>query len=94
MGRTNPTFRLLLQGIEDRWQSYRRALRHRDRQHFDRLFEQADAHADAAGYLNYDDPMVPILVSVLLEQEKRIARLEEQDDTAPGSDTRRQSSDR
>lgn len=81
MGRTNPTFRLLLQGIEDRWQAYRRALRHQDQRHFDRLFEHADAHADAAGYLNHDDPMLPILVSILLEQEKRIAHLENQQET-------------
>lgn len=78
MGRTNPTFRLLLRGIEDRWQAYRRALRRPDQQHFDRLFEHAAAHADAAGYLNYDDPMVPVLVSIVLEQEKRIEKLEEQ----------------
>lgn len=78
MGRTNPTFRLLLQGTEDRWQTYRRALRHADQQHFDRLFEQADAHADAAGYLNHDNPIIPILFSMLLEQEKRITQLEHQ----------------
>lgn len=77
MGRTNPTFRMLLEAVKRRWGDYRRALRRRDKSHFDQLFEYADRHADAAGYLNTDDEMDPILFSMLLEQEKRIAELEE-----------------
>lgn len=76
MGRTNPTFRNVLEAVKSRWGDYRRALRRRDQAPFDRLFEYADAHADAAGYLNHDDPMEPILVSMLLGQEKRLAELE------------------
>ena len=76
MGRTNPTFRDVLDSIEDRWQDYRRGLRRRDQPRFDRLFEYARAHADASGYLNADDPRIPILVSMLLEQEGRIDELE------------------
>jgi hypothetical protein len=76
LGRTNPTFRNVLEAVKSRWGDYRRALRRRDQARFDQLFEYADAHADAAGYLNNDDPMEPILVSMLLEQEKRLAELE------------------
>ena len=76
MGRTNPTFRNVLEAVKSRWGDYRRALRRRDQAPFDRLFEYADAHADAAGYLDNDDPMEPILVSMLLGQEKRLAELE------------------
>ena len=76
MGRTNPTFRNVLEAVKSRWGDYRRALRRRDQAPFDRLFEYADAHADAAGYLDNDDPMEPILVSMLLGQEKRIADLD------------------
>lgn len=78
MGRTNATYRDLLTGIEERWQPYRRALRHRNQPHFDRLFEHARAHADAGGYLNHDEPLFPVLVSMLLEQERRIRQLEAQ----------------
>ncbi len=67
--------------MKARWHDYRRTLRQRDQPHFDRLFEHADTHADAAGYLNPDDPMNPILVSMLLEHQKRITDLEEQLDT-------------
>ena len=76
MGRTNPTFRNVLEAVKSRWGDYRRALRRRDQAPFDRLFEYADAHADAAGYLDNDDPMEPILVSMLLGQEKRLAELD------------------
>lgn len=77
MGRTNPTYRDTLRGLEDRWQPYRRALRRRDQPHFDRLFEQARAHADAAGHLNHSEPLFPLLVSVVIEQERRLRELEE-----------------
>jgi hypothetical protein len=76
LGRTNPTFRDLLTAIEGRWKPYRRALRRPDQQRFDQLFEDARAHADAAGYLNADEPLFPVLVSMLLEQQRRIEDLQ------------------
>lgn len=76
MGRTNPTYRDLLGSVEDRWGTYRRALRRDDRLHFDRLFVHARSHADASGLQNHDDPMASVLLSVALEQEKAIAALE------------------
>jgi hypothetical protein len=77
MGRTNPTFRDRLERLRTEWGDYRRALRRRDEPHFDRLFEHARAHADACGYLNHDSPIVPVLLSVALEQQATIAALEE-----------------
>jgi predicted secreted Zn-dependent protease len=62
-----------LEAIKGRWGDYRRALRRHEKSHYDRLFEYADAHADAAGYLNTDDPMDPVLLSMLLEHQKRLA---------------------
>ena len=76
MGRTNPTFRDRLSGIEREFGDYRRALRRRDRPHFDRLFAHARAHADACTYLNHDAPLVAVLFSVALEQEARLAALD------------------
>jgi hypothetical protein len=77
VGRTNPTYRDQLRRVEERWQSYRRALRADDRRHFDRLFEHARAHADAAGYQNHHDPTVPLLLAALLAHERRLAALED-----------------
>jgi hypothetical protein len=51
-------------------------LRRRDQPYFDRLFEHARAHADAAGQLNHRLPEVPLLLSILLEQERRLRLLE------------------
>jgi hypothetical protein len=77
VGRTNPTYRDQLDALESRWRPYRRALRRRDRTHFDRLFEHARAHADAGGYQAHPDPLVTLLISAFLEQERRIADLED-----------------
>jgi len=81
MGRTNPTYRDALRAIEERWADFRRALRRRDQPHFDRLFEYAREHADASGLLNHQNPLLPALLSIDLEQETRIdeheARLED-----------------
>lgn len=68
---------MLLKGEKSRWGDYRRALRRQDKPAFDQLFEYADAHADASGYLNADDPMMPILFSMLLEQQKQLNELED-----------------
>lgn len=84
MGRTNPTYRDTLRAIEDRWGPYRRTLRRRDQPRFDQLFVYARNHADAAGMLNHDDRFAPLLVSVAIEQERRIDELETRiDDLEP-----------
>ena len=77
MGRTNPTYRDQIRRFETRWSDYRRALRIDERPHFDRLLEHARAHADAASYCNATDPTDPLALSIDLEQERRIAALEE-----------------
>lgn len=75
MGRTNPTYRDWLQRTEQRWQPYRRALRRQWKEDFDRLFERAGGHADAAGYLNATDQEHVMLMSMMLSQEREIQRL-------------------
>ncbi|WP_135822389.1 hypothetical protein [Halostella litorea] len=82
MGRTNPTFRDFLQTFRSQWQPFRRGLRRQDKPHFDRLFEHAESHADAAGYMNATDPEVAIILSMLLAQEREIRELRTQLDEA------------
>ena len=72
MGRTNPTYRDALRAIEERWTDFRRALRRCDQPRFDRLFEYAREHADASGLLNHQNPLLPALLSIDLEQEGRL----------------------
>jgi hypothetical protein len=78
MGRTNPTFRSVLEEHVRRWRRFRRALRHEDKPHFDSLVTKARRHADAAGHVNDRDPETAILLSMLLEQEKELAALEDE----------------
>lgn len=80
MGRTNPTFRDFLDGYEARWSAYRRALRKRHRDDFDRLFARVRDHADAAGHQNATDPEMAVLVSILLSQERELRQLRERVD--------------
>jgi len=76
MGRTSPTFRDVLRSLEDSWQDYRRALRRPDRARFARLWEDARQYADAGGHLDHQNPMVVVLFSMLLAQQRRIEDLE------------------
>ncbi|OVE82943.1 hypothetical protein [Natronolimnobius baerhuensis] len=77
MGRTNPTYRDALRAIEERWTDFRRALRRRDQPRFDQLFQYAREHADASGLLNHQNPLLPALLSIDLEQEARLDAHEE-----------------
>jgi hypothetical protein len=96
MGRTNPTFRDVVRTLEDRWQPFRRALRYEDQERFDRLLTHARNHADAAGNLNHQSPVIPVLVAIAVAQERRLdeleARVEETtataDDISIGMDSR------
>jgi len=70
MGRTVPTYRLHLESILNDWMDYRRALREKDREPFDRLMNKARQHASAASYCAHMDPTILALLSILLEMEK------------------------
>ncbi len=78
MGRTNPTYRDRLSALEREFETFRRALRASEQEHFDQLFDHGRMYAHAAGYLNHTSAEIPFLVSVLLAHERRIADLSEQ----------------
>jgi len=88
MGRTSPTYRDALGALESEWAPFRRGLRRRYQEDFDRLFDRARDHADAAGYANGTDPEFAFLLSVALAHEVELRRLREQvealeDETSP-----------
>lgn len=76
MGRTVPTFRELIEQVAARWLKFRRALRREDQEHFDRLFRHARCYTQAATYQCSDNPMEVVLLSIALDQEKRLDFLE------------------
>jgi hypothetical protein len=77
MGRTVPTFRQLIEEATARWGKFRRALRREDQGYFDRLFLHVRRYTQAATYQCDDDPMQSILLSIALDQEKRLDALEQ-----------------
>src|SRR3989475_12928504 len=54
---------------------YRRALREKDRETFDRVVSKARQHASAASYCAHMDPTILAILSVLLEMEREIETL-------------------
>ena len=76
MGRTVPTFVQLVQQEAERWKKFRRALRREDQPHFDRLFVRVRCYTQAATYQCHDNPMEAILLSIALDQEKRLYGIE------------------
>ena len=76
MGRTVPTFVQLIQQAVERWSKFRRALRREDQPHFDRLFARVRCYTQAATYQCHDNPMEAILLSIALDQEKRLHAVE------------------
>lgn len=66
----------VVRAVEDRWSPYRRALRPDDQFVLDRLFEYGEEHATAITSLTHRSPVVPLLVAIDLEQERRLDELE------------------
>jgi len=75
MGRTVPTYRLHLETILDRWTDYRRALREKDRELFDRMVEKARMHSSAASFCAHLDPIELAMLSLFLEMQRELDEL-------------------
>lgn len=72
MGRTSPTYRRASERIIDEWKGFRRALPPEDREAFDHLLEHIRDHAAAGSNCESPDPVESMILSILLEHEKRI----------------------
>jgi hypothetical protein len=77
MGRTVPSFRMLLEGIIMELSVFRRALRGEDRIAFDCLMNKAREHASSCTVAPLLDPMEAVFLSILIEQQKEINSLRE-----------------
>ena len=81
MGRTVPSFRMLLEGIIGELSDFRRALRGEDRLAFDSLMNKARVHASSCTVVPTLDPMHAIFLSILVGQQKEISSLREASST-------------
>ena len=75
MGRTVPTFRLVVESFGWEWTDFKRALRRIDQEAFDELMNHARRHAAAGSYLSNPNPFEPIVMSILVEHEKALRKL-------------------
>jgi hypothetical protein len=76
MGRTNRTYRDRLESRRDQLSDFRRALRYRDQDAYDQLWEHARQRADAGGYATLPRDLDAIYLAILVAQERRITDLE------------------
>lgn len=75
MGRTVLPFSQVLEREYEAWKKFRRALRREDQEAFDRLFDRAKLHVQAAVYASSPWPLESILLSICLEHEKLLERI-------------------
>jgi hypothetical protein len=78
VGRTVPTFRMILEHVISDWHAFRRALRARDRCAFDNMMTRAREHAAAASNAARLNPTEALFMAILLEHEKALERLSEE----------------
>jgi hypothetical protein len=75
MGVTDLPFSQILEQEIQEWKKFRRALRKEDQQFLDQLFEKAMLHVEAGVLTSRPWPFETILISILLEHEKALAKL-------------------
>lgn len=78
MGRTVPSFRNQLEQIIEELSVYRRALRGEEKIVFDDMMNKTRQHASSCTLVPSFDPFSCMLLSIILEQEKEIKLLKEQ----------------
>ena len=77
MGRTVPSFRVLLEEIILELTVFRIALHGDEKAAFDSLMNKAKKHASSCTVVPTLDPMDAVFLSVLVEQEKELKLLRE-----------------
>ena len=79
MGRTIPSFRMALEFEIENWKDFRRALQTQEqRKAFDELMDMCRNNAMAAGCACNPIVFEPMVMSILLAQQKRIIKLEKE----------------
>lgn len=76
MGRSVPTFRQIIEVFGAEWGPFRHALRMVDQDMFDALMNHARHHASAGHHLASSNPFEPIVMSMFIEHEKHLQKLQ------------------
>ncbi len=75
MGRTVPSFRIIVEQFGWEWKEFKRALRDIDKDSFEQLLNHARRHAEAGTNMPNPDPFEPIVLSILVEHENELRKL-------------------
>lgn len=75
MGRTVPTFRMILEHVIGDWRSFRRALQLHDRRAFEAMMNHARVHAAAASNAARLNPTEALVMAILLEHQKELEQI-------------------
>lgn len=77
MGRTVPSYRQALEAEILRWEGFRRALRDKDMEAFDKMMNACRIYASAAGMATRPILTDALFMSILLSQRKELMEIRE-----------------
>ena len=76
MGRTVPTFTMVIQAEMETWSKFRRGLRKEDQEALDELFRAARMQLASSAYAARPIPFESIVMSMLIMQQRAIKELQ------------------
>jgi len=77
MGRTVPSYRQALEAEIARWEGFRKALRGKDLEAFDRMMNACKVYASAGGMATRPVLAEAMFMSILLSQQKELMEIRE-----------------
>jgi hypothetical protein len=78
MGKTVESYRLALDTEIQTWNGFFKALRTDDREAFEQMTDACRNHASAGSNATRPEMFEPMVMSILLEQQKRLNRMEKE----------------
>jgi hypothetical protein len=78
MGKTVESYRLALDTEVQTWNGFAKALRMDDKEAFEQMIDACRNHASAGSNATRPEMFEPMVMSILLEQQKKLTRLEKQ----------------
>ena len=78
MGKTVESYRLALDAEIQTWNGFTQALRNDDREAFEQMTDACRTHASAGSNATRPELFEPMVMSILLEQQKKLMRLEKE----------------
>ncbi len=87
MGKTVESYRMALEDEVCQWSNFAKALRTEDRQAFEAIMDACRSYASAASNATRPILFEPMVISILVSQQKKLMRLERALDAAKQSPT-------